>query len=130
MRRTHDDWFDTAPTWSPDGRFIVFSSYRKGTQVQLADDIQKDGLKIGDGWVLVRLDVATGTETVLTKDLRAPAFDPSDDVGWNDHLIGAETSPGGAALAREGDELDAFDRAFAERHDGHRARRRGTAFGR
>lgn len=76
-RRTDDDWFDTAPAWSPDGRSLVFSSYRKSTQLKLADEVQKDGLKLGDGWVLVRLDLATGKEKVLTKDLPAPAFDPS-----------------------------------------------------
>ena len=75
-RLTDDDWFDTAPAWSPDGRSIVYSSFRKSTQEKLAADIAKNGLRVGKGWALVRIDLATGTQTVLTGDLPTPAWDP------------------------------------------------------
>lgn len=75
---TNDGYYNTSPSWSPDGRYLVYSSYRGSTPLptvsrnQLAAD---SGIPT-TGWDLVRLDVATGRQTVLTPSLAGPAYNP------------------------------------------------------
>lgn len=70
-RLTDDDWFDTTPTWAPDGRSIVYASYRGS-----GSPIAADGKPAADGWVLVRVDVATRAQTVLTLPGASPTWNP------------------------------------------------------
>jgi Tol biopolymer transport system component len=75
---THDGDFNTAPQWSPNGQYLVYSSYRgtaglpavQQSQLAAAGNVPKAG------WALVKLNVATGVQTVLTTGASGPAFDP------------------------------------------------------
>jgi Tol biopolymer transport system component/O-antigen ligase len=72
---TADDWADTSPTFSADGRTVVYASYR-GAGSPL--EAQADGttkVKAG-GWVLVRVDVATHQQLVLTDAAASPTWQP------------------------------------------------------
>ena len=68
-RLTDDSRVDAQPVWSPDGRDVVFASYR-GSQ-----PLPANGL--APGWRLVRVDVRTGHQTLLTPPLQAPPLTPS-----------------------------------------------------
>jgi Tol biopolymer transport system component len=72
---TDDDYVNLSPAWSPDGREIVYVSYRGG-QVLPADPSVGAALPLTD-WHLVKVDVASGIQTVLTDALGSPAFSPA-----------------------------------------------------
>lgn len=70
--------FDTAPAWSPDGRYLVYSSYRGDPlplleSLAMPEQVRKIPL---DGWYLVKTEVLTGETTVLTSDAASPALAP------------------------------------------------------
>jgi Tol biopolymer transport system component/O-antigen ligase len=77
---TNDTYFNVAPTWSPDGRYVVYASYRGSAP------IQGDPTKVGgtvltrritqDNWYLVRVDTRTGAKRVLTSAADSPTFSP------------------------------------------------------
>lgn len=72
------NWFDTAPAWSPDGRFVVYSSYR-GDPLPLLESLsmpeQLRRIPL-DNWVLVKTDVLTGESNLLDTGATGPAFSP------------------------------------------------------
>jgi Tol biopolymer transport system component/O-antigen ligase len=80
---TDDEHVNISPSWSPDGRFVVYSSYR-GSQLltpgseDLPITASKGGIDLTN-WVLVRVDVATGQQTVLSADSSSVAFKPVYD---------------------------------------------------
>ncbi|MDQ1680192.1 MAG: hypothetical protein QOI42_1051, partial [Frankiaceae bacterium] len=51
---TNDDYVNTTPVWSPDGTWVAYASLRGGK------------------WALVRVDVATGRQTVLARTYGQP----------------------------------------------------------
>jgi Tol biopolymer transport system component len=77
---TDDTYFNVAPAWSPDGRYVVYASYR-GTA-----PIQGEPTKVGgklvpghltqDNWYLVLVDTRTGAKRVLTTAGDSPTFSP------------------------------------------------------
>ena len=75
---TDDAFFNTMPTWSPDGRSIAYVSNRNYTEEQLIDAVvYGDGEIPLDGWVIVRHDLASGAETNLTAADQSPTLFPS-----------------------------------------------------
>jgi Tol biopolymer transport system component/O-antigen ligase len=72
---TSDDFADISPTFTADGRGIVYASYRgEGSPL----DPQPDGTsKVkASGWVLVRVDVATRQQLVLSDAASSPTWQP------------------------------------------------------
>jgi Tol biopolymer transport system component/O-antigen ligase len=72
---TDDNAFDMDPTWAPDGRSIVFS--RHGGTIN-PSPIAVDTL-VGlpaTGWSLVKVDVRSGQQTVLTRPGDSPTWRP------------------------------------------------------
>ena len=75
---TDDAFFNTMPTWSPDGRSIAYVSNRNYTEEGLIDAVvYGDGEIPLDGWVIIRHDLATGAETHLTAADQSPTLFPS-----------------------------------------------------
>ena len=75
---TDDAFFNTMPTWSPDGRSIAYVSNRNYTEEGLIDAVvYGDGEIPLDGWVIIRHDLATGAETNLTAADQSPTLFPS-----------------------------------------------------
>jgi Tol biopolymer transport system component len=75
---THDGYYNTSPSWSPNGRYLVYSSYRGSVPLPTVPRSQfaaEPGVPTR-GWVLVKLDVATGRETILTRSFDGPAYNP------------------------------------------------------
>ena len=70
-RVTADEHFDTGPAFSPDGRFVVASSYR-GTATE---PLGPSGVP-QQGWALVRHDLVTGEQLVLVDGVPSPALEP------------------------------------------------------
>lgn len=95
---TDDKYFNIAPTWSPDGRYIVYASYRGHGPV--SSDPRRDGHRLipghlsTRGWYLVRVDTRTGAKKVLTSAGDSPTLSPvfSPD-GKQIAYIGDERSP-------------------------------------
>ncbi|HLQ62328.1 MAG TPA: hypothetical protein VK131_10720 [Candidatus Acidoferrales bacterium] len=77
---TDDDWYSAFPTWSPDGSALAFSSYRGGGLPQVETDSLERELVAGqlrlDSWYLVRMDVASRAQTVLTRAEDSPPLRP------------------------------------------------------
>ncbi len=75
-RLTDDGWVNVSPSWSPDGRSLVYSSYRGADRDSVTGaEGGKPTLPLED-WVLVRLDVVTGVQTVLVDRTGSPALAP------------------------------------------------------
>lgn len=75
---TDDEHVNAFPAWSPDGTEIVYVSYR-GTGNLDQEDLEalKAGVLPLQDWYLVKVDVATGRQTVLTSALDSPVFSPT-----------------------------------------------------
>jgi Tol biopolymer transport system component len=74
---TDDDFFNISPAVSPDGRTLVYVSYRGTELFRLSDGMPADDAGIPlDGWYLVALDLQTGEERLLTRAGDPPAFAP------------------------------------------------------
>ncbi len=77
---TDDDFFNTDAAWSPDGRWLVYSSYRgpDSPVVVLKEDEfgnVLDSRPQVQGWVLVKVEVKTGVQRQLTSGAHS-AFRP------------------------------------------------------
>ncbi|MGO9029676.1 MAG: O-antigen ligase family protein [Acidimicrobiales bacterium] len=103
---TDDDAYDMDPTWSPDGRSVVFSRYDGTLAPSPAELDSLVGLPTA-GWSLVKVDVATGQESVLTTPADSPTWRPVyspdgsqiDFIGWKYRTMGVfRTTPDGAPV--------------------------------
>jgi Tol biopolymer transport system component len=75
---TDDDHVNLAPAWSPDGTQLVYASYRGSDPIIVTDDLLAGGdahLNM-EGWALVRVDVRSGAQTVLTAPDLSPTLNP------------------------------------------------------
>ncbi|HVN51527.1 MAG TPA: hypothetical protein VMT43_08850, partial [Acidimicrobiales bacterium] len=103
---TDDAAFDMDPAWSPDGRSIVYSRHEGLIDPSPVAVDALLGLPT-TGWSLVKVDVASGHETVLTRPSDSPTWRPvfSPDGRFID-FIGHryksldifQTTPGGAPV--------------------------------
>jgi Tol biopolymer transport system component len=61
-----DGFVNTLPTWSPDGRSLAYASYRGADRAAALQLAAAPAAPLAQtGWVLVRLDLATGEQRVL-----------------------------------------------------------------
>jgi Tol biopolymer transport system component len=95
---TDDDYVNAMPSWSPDGRFVVYSSYRGDELISTGtDDISTAAARERidlEHWVLVRVDVRTGEQTVLVGEDQSPMFKPVyDPDGSKIYYIGISGPP-------------------------------------
>ena len=74
-RVTDDNAYDMDPTWSPDGKSIVFSRYNGRLDPTPAELDSLTDLP-ATRWSLVKVDLATGNETVLTTPSDSPTWRP------------------------------------------------------
>jgi Tol biopolymer transport system component len=96
QRITNDRWFNVDPMLSPDGRHLVYSSFRgEGHPAGivpgqvLAPDIKLSTLRVHlDQWQLISLDVATGAQVALTQGMNCLArgrwepCEPNEGPAW------------------------------------------------
>jgi Tol biopolymer transport system component len=104
---TDDNAYDMAPTWSPDGKAIVYSRYNGLLDPSPAEVDSLVNLP-RTGWSLVQVDVATGQQAVLTTPAESPEWRPaySPDgssiafIGWQYQTPGVfEMSAAGGPVA-------------------------------
>jgi len=86
------------PSWSPDGRYVVYASYRgEGLIDSGTDDVTVAAARGRIDlrrWVLVRVEVATGRQTILVRDSQSPMFRPVyDPDGSKIYYIGISGPP-------------------------------------
>jgi len=72
---TDDNATNITPAWSPDGRFVVYSHHEGQIDLSPIQLPTLSGLPL-DHWTLVKIEVATGRETVLSNAADGPAFKP------------------------------------------------------
>jgi Tol biopolymer transport system component len=75
---TDDGFLNVMPTWSRDGRYVAYSSYRGRNLIRLpasklAAAADKREIDLTH-WVLARVDVRTGSRQSLTRPQASPAF--------------------------------------------------------
>lgn len=76
---TDDGYYNAFPTWSPDGTSVAYASYR-GEEQPVLDELTgqiTDGKVLLTDWYLVRVDVESGAERVLTGATDSPVFRPA-----------------------------------------------------
>jgi Tol biopolymer transport system component len=90
-RAVVDDGFvNVSPAWSPDGRSLVYASYRgHDPRGALAAARYSELPADGPGWCVVRVDVATGVQTVLVQAADGAVGSPvwSPDGGQVDFIL-------------------------------------------
>jgi len=97
---TDDDYFNTDPAWSPDGRWLVYGSYRgEGGPVDVLQEdefghVLKSRPK-ARGWVLIKLEVRTGAQKQLTSGADSAAFRPvwapdGQRIGYIHVIVGGQ----------------------------------------
>jgi Tol biopolymer transport system component len=103
---TDDNAYDMDPTWSPDGQSIVYSRHDGAIAPSPAELDSLVGLP-RTGWSLVKLDVSSGHQTVLTapadsptwRPVFAPEGDRIDFIGWKYRTFDIfTTTPAGAPV--------------------------------
>jgi len=82
---THDDWYNTDPALSPDGRYLAYSSYRGDVRPIAGHDNPDFAFPVSD-WHLIVLDLETNEEHVLTEGrdcarVRTPCL-PTQGPAW------------------------------------------------
>ena len=75
-RLTDDEWTDTAPVFSADGASVVYSSYR-GPGSGATVDADGSVTVRPEGWVVVRRDLNSNTETLLSDPSQPSALQPA-----------------------------------------------------
>jgi Tol biopolymer transport system component len=76
---TDDGHFNVQPAWSPDGRWLVYASYRHPDMPVGADDDLTAGMtaKVNtENWVLAKVPGAGGSIVTLTDPKDSPTFAP------------------------------------------------------
>lgn len=96
-RLTDDEWTDTAPVFSADGASVVYSSYR-GPGSGATVDADGSVTVRPEGWVVVRRDLNSNTETLLSDPSQPSALQPEVDPSgtWVYFL---SLTPGGPRIA-------------------------------
>lgn len=100
---TDDEWTDSSPVFTVDGASVVYSSYRgSGSGVTVDAD---GSVKVRpQGWVLVRRDLNSNTETLLSGSSQPSALQPEVDPSgmWVYFLSLTPTGPRIARVPRDG----------------------------
>lgn len=102
-RLTDDSWTDSTPAFTPDGASVVYSSYRgPGEGVTTGADGSPNVQSTG--WVLVRRDLASSAETLLSSLDDPSAFQPEVDPSgtWVYFLSLTPVGPRIARVPRDG----------------------------